>query len=79
MAKLLGFESYSHYKLDTEMAASPENVEKLLKKVWGPAREVAIRDEALLTSMMRDDGVNDTLKVGTGGFMPSEGVLKNMI
>ena len=62
MAKLLGFESYSHYKLDTEMAASPENVEKLLKKVWGPAREVAIRDEALLTSMMRDDGVNDTLK-----------------
>ena len=32
MAKLLGFESYSHYKLDTEMAASPENVEKLLKK-----------------------------------------------
>ena len=44
------------------MAASPENVEKLLKKVWGPAREVAIRDEALLTSMMRDDDVNDTLK-----------------
>ena len=62
MAKLLGFESYSHYKLDTEMAASPKNVEKLLKKVWGPAREVAIRDEAHLTSMMRDDEVNDTLK-----------------
>lgn len=62
MAKILGYASYSHYKLDTEMASSPENVDKLLTKVWGPARKVAIKDEAILSSLMRQDGIGDTLR-----------------
>ena len=62
MAKILGFESYSHYKLETEMASSPEAVDKLLKTVWAPAREAAIKDETILTSMLLEDGINDTLK-----------------
>ena len=62
MAKILGFESYSHYKLETEMASSPEAVDKLLTTVWAPAREAAIKDETILTSMLLEDGINDTLK-----------------
>ena len=62
IAKILGFESYSHYKLETEMASSPEAVDKLLKTVWAPAREAAIKDETILTSMLLEDGINDTLK-----------------
>jgi peptidyl-dipeptidase Dcp len=62
MAKILGYASYSHYKLDTEMASSPENVDKLLTTVWGPARKVAIKDEAILSSLMRQDGIGDTLR-----------------
>ena len=62
MAKNLGFESYSHYKLETEMASSPEAVDKLLTTVWAPAREAAIKDETILTSMLLEDGINDTLK-----------------
>ena len=62
MAKILGYASYSHYKLDTEMASSPENVDKLLTTVWGPARKAAIKDEAILSSLMRQDGIGDTLR-----------------
>ncbi|MBL6839355.1 MAG: M3 family metallopeptidase [Rhodobacteraceae bacterium] len=62
MAKILGYASYSHYKLDTEMASSPENVDKLLTTVWDLARKVAIKDEAILSSLMRQDGIGDTLR-----------------
>jgi peptidyl-dipeptidase Dcp len=44
------------------MASSPEAVDKLLKTVWAPAREAAIKDETILTSMLLEDGINDTLK-----------------
>ena len=60
-AKLLGYESFAAYKLETEMAKSPEAVRSLLMSVWEPAKARAEADAAVLTGMMRDDGINDDL------------------
>ncbi len=35
MALLLGYENFSEYKLETEMAKTSDNVRKLLMDVWG--------------------------------------------
>jgi len=36
-AKLLGFKSHAHFKLDNNMAKTPEKVEEFLLKLWKPA------------------------------------------
>ena len=36
-ARLLGFESFAHYKLDDTMAGSPDAAMDLLRDVWAPA------------------------------------------
>ena len=61
-AKLLGYDSFADFKLETEMAKTPANVEKLLKRVWKPAKETADRDAQVLSSMMLNDGVNAKLQ-----------------
>ncbi|QFT91641.1 Peptidyl-dipeptidase dcp [Roseovarius sp. THAF9] len=61
-AKLLGYESFAAFKLETEMAKTPEAVRGLLMDVWGPARAQAEADAAVLTEMMREDGVNGPLE-----------------
>ena len=61
-AKLLGYESFAEYKLETEMARSPDRVHDLLMQVWGPAKSRADADAALLTQMMQDDGINGPLE-----------------
>ncbi|WP_299080825.1 M3 family metallopeptidase [uncultured Ruegeria sp.] len=61
-AKLLGYESFAEYKLETEMARSPDRVRDLLMQVWGPAKSRADADAALLTQMMQDDGINGPLE-----------------
>ncbi len=55
-ARLLGFESFADWKLETEMARTPEAVRDLLMEVWRPAREAALRDAAVLEGMLRADG-----------------------
>lgn len=57
-AKLLGYESFAAYKLETEMAGSPDRVRDLLMQVWQPARAKAEADTATMTEMLRADGVN---------------------
>src|SRR5262249_42466357 len=37
-AKLLGYPTYAHYRLDDAMAKTPEAVRNLLETVWKPAR-----------------------------------------
>src|SRR3954471_1208385 len=37
-ARLLGYQSFAHYKLDDTMAKTPEAVSELLDTVWAPAR-----------------------------------------
>ena len=40
-ARLLGFESFADWKLETEMARTPGAVRDLLMAVWAPARDAA--------------------------------------
>ena len=59
---MLGYESFAAFKLETEMAKTPEAVRGLLMDVWGPARAQAEADAAVLTEMMREDGINGPLE-----------------
>ncbi len=61
-AALLGYDSFAAFKLETEMAKTPEAVRKLLMDVWEPARARALSDAAILTDMMRKDGINGDLE-----------------
>ena len=61
-AKLLGYDSFAAYKLETEMAKTPEAVRDLLMAVWEPARRQADEDAERLTEMMRADGINGDLE-----------------
>jgi len=61
-ARLLGYESFAEFKLETEMAKRPEAVKDLLMQVWEPARKSAEADAAVLSEMMQADGVNGPLE-----------------
>ncbi|MCL6282940.1 M3 family metallopeptidase [Ruegeria sp. 2012CJ41-6] len=60
-ARLLGYDSFAAYKLETEMARTPERVRDLLMQVWTPAKAQADADAEKLTAMMQADGVNGPL------------------
>ncbi|MDA9282899.1 M3 family metallopeptidase [Amylibacter sp.] len=64
-ANLLGYKSFSDFKLETEMAGSPEKVTELLMAVWEPAKLMANRDAKILTEMMKTDGFDEK-------FLPSD-------
>ena len=55
-AALLGFASFADYKLEPEMAKTPDAVRELLMRVWEPARAKALADAAVLEAMLRADG-----------------------
>ena len=61
-AKLLGYDNFAAFKLETEMAKTPEAVRKLLLDVWEPAKAQAEADAATMTDMMQADGVNGPLE-----------------
>ncbi len=61
-AQLLGYESFAAYKLETEMAKTPDRVRDLLMQVWEPAKAQAERDAEVLTEMMQADGINGELR-----------------
>ncbi|WP_170751720.1 M3 family metallopeptidase [Ruegeria lacuscaerulensis] len=60
-AKLLGYDNFAAYKLETEMARTPDKVRDLLMQVWEPAKARADADAETLTQMMQADGVNGPL------------------
>jgi len=61
-ARLLGYDDFASYKLETEMAKTPDAVRGLLMAVWEPAKARALEDAALLEERMRADGVNGPLQ-----------------
>lgn len=61
-AKLLGYDSFASYKLETQMAGSPVRVRELLTDVWSPARAAAMTDAAKLEEMLHADGLNGPLE-----------------
>ena len=60
-AQLLGYETFADYKLETEMAKTPDAVRGLLMDVWEPAKAQADKDAEVLTQMMHEDGINADL------------------
>ena len=60
-AKLLGFKNFATFKLDGEMAKTPEAVRNLLMEVWAPAKAAAEHDAEVLTDMLHADGINADL------------------
>ncbi|MGR3660976.1 MAG: M3 family metallopeptidase [Paracoccaceae bacterium] len=61
-AHLLGYKNFAHYKLETEMAKTPDAVRDLLMSVWTPAKAAADKDAEILAEMMHKDGVNGDLE-----------------
>ena len=61
-AMLLGYDSFADYKLETEMARTPDAVRQLLMQVWEPALSQAQTDSVKLTAMLHSDGVNGELE-----------------
>ena len=55
-ASLLGYTNFASYKLETEMAGSPDAVRDLLMQVWEPARAKALADAQKLEAMLHADG-----------------------
>lgn len=61
-AKLLGYESFSDFKLETEMAGKPAAVKELLMQVWAPAKVAAETDAKLLEERLVADGFSAPLE-----------------
>jgi peptidyl-dipeptidase Dcp len=57
-AKLLGHESFAHFRLADTMAKTPQEALGLLQSVWAPALEQALREEEALQTIAADDGGN---------------------
>ena len=60
-ARLLGYKTFAHYRLDDAMAKTPENVRALLEKVWAPARKRALADRDAMQEIVREEGGNFAL------------------
>jgi len=61
-AKLLGYDTFSDFKLETEMAGTPDRVADLLMEVWDPAKAAAEADAKVLEEMLVADGANGPLE-----------------
>ena len=57
-ARLLGFDSFAAFRLDDQMAKTPQTARDLLMQVWAPARERADQEQAKLQAMVREEGGN---------------------
>ncbi|PUB18572.1 M3 family metallopeptidase [Yoonia sediminilitoris] len=55
-ARLLGYDTFADFKLETEMAGNPGAVRDLLMRVWEPAKAAALADAAHLEQMLLADG-----------------------
>ncbi len=55
-AKLLGYPSFAHYRLDDTMAGTPDRALELLRSVWDPARSLALREAADLQALADREG-----------------------
>jgi peptidyl-dipeptidase Dcp len=57
-AKLLGYPTFAHYRLDDTMAKTPQAVRGLLETVWKPARKAALADRDALQALVAEEGGN---------------------
>lgn len=61
-AHLLAYADFASYKLETEMAKTPDRVAELLEAVWQPAKARAEADATVLEEMMHAEGINGDLE-----------------
>ncbi|GIK81553.1 MAG: peptidase M3 [Alphaproteobacteria bacterium] len=57
-ARLLGYPSFAHFRLDDCMAKTPQAVRDLLGEVWRLARERALLDREALQKLIQEEGGN---------------------
>src|SRR5262245_14319094 len=57
-ARLLGYETFAHYRLDDAMAKTPAAVRGLLDRVWTPARARALADRDAMQALIQEEGGN---------------------
>ncbi len=57
-ARLLGYETFAHYRLDDAMAKTPDAVRGLLDRVWVPARARAMADRDAMQALAQSEGGN---------------------
>lgn len=62
-SKLLGFETYAHWKLSDTMAQDPQAAMALMLKVWGPAVAQVNEQVAQMQKLVDQEAANDK-----GGF-----------
>src|SRR5450759_254764 len=60
-AKLLGFKTFADYRLDDQMAKTPQAARKLLDEVWGRARAKAAVERDALQKVIAEEGGNFAL------------------
>src|SRR6266566_5160574 len=60
-ARLLGYPSFAHYRLDDTMAKTPQAVRGLLDRVWAPGRRRAMADRDALQGLVQAEGKNFAL------------------
>ncbi len=57
-ARLLGYESFAHFRLADTMAKTPEAALDLLLSVWEPGRARATKEEEALQAIVAEEGGN---------------------
>jgi peptidyl-dipeptidase Dcp len=60
-ARLIGYDTFAHYRLDDAMAKTPEAVASLLEGVWTKARSRAMADRDALQALVQAEGGNFAL------------------
>ncbi|SFG70667.1 M3 family metallopeptidase [Methylobacterium gossipiicola] len=60
-ARLLGFESFAHFKLADTMAGNPDAATALLRDVWTPAHRQAAAERDRLQDLIQAEGGNFSL------------------
>ena len=60
-AKLLGFANFADYRLDDQMAKTPQAARELLDEVWGRALTKAAAERDALQAMIAEEGGNFAL------------------
>src|SRR5262249_33718217 len=60
-ARLIGYETFAHYRLDDAMAKTPQAGRAPLDRVWAPGRPGALADRDAMQAMVQDEGKNFAL------------------
>src|SRR5262249_59359610 len=71
-AKLLGFATFSDYRLDDQMAKTPAAARKLLDEVWDRARTKAAGERDALQALIAQEGGNFALAPHDWRYYPEK-------